>query len=105
MKKWWIFSGILIVIGAAFLIPANTQPSDDTRIILEHEQHTYIAPVCFEEAQPSNWISEDTLERAEDLDYPPNDTCTEEALAGVKDPFFISLLKDVGIMDKKWDNW
>ncbi|GAB3068362.1 hypothetical protein [Virgibacillus ainsalahensis] len=107
MKKIWftliiLFAAILV---ASFLIPKETQPSADTRIVLEHSKSTYIAPTCFEQSNPTNWLEDATLEDAGELDYPPEGACTEEAMKGVRDSLFISILKDVGILDKKWDNW
>ncbi|MFC3038642.1 hypothetical protein ACFOGI_00055 [Virgibacillus xinjiangensis] len=104
MKKWWLIIAT-VLIAAGLLLPGHTQPSDNTRIILEHTRQTYIAPVCFEQAEPTNWIAEATLGEAEEMNYPPNDTCTEEALAGESEPFLLTFLKNVGIIDKKWDNW
>lgn len=94
---------VLIIIG--FVIPIETLPSRDTRIILEHTYQTYIAPICFEQSNPTNFIEEATLEKAQELNYPPHDACTEEALKAEKDSLFISLLKDMNLIDKKWDNW
>ncbi|GAB3797662.1 hypothetical protein [Virgibacillus kimchii] len=101
--------GLLIV---SFFIPKETKPSSDTRIILEHTYQTYIAPgqpgdYCFEQSNPTptNYLEDSTLEKAWDLNYEPHDSCTEEALESERDSLFFSLLKDIGILNKKWDDW
>lgn len=94
---------VLVVLG--FIIPRKTVPSPETRVILEHNFQTYIAPVCFEKSNPTNFIEDSTLKRAQELNYPPHDACTDKALHPETDPFIISLLKDFQLLDKKWDNW
>lgn len=103
---------VVLLIIVSFFIPRETKPSPDTRIILEHTYKTYIAPGqpesrCFEQSNPTptNYLEDSTLEKAWDLNYEPHDSCTEEALESEKDSLFISLLKDIGILSKKWDNW
>lgn len=107
-KKWSLTVMIIGLIGAALIIgmiiPRETQPSADTRIILEHTYQTYIAPICFEASDPTNFLEEATLKKAESLNYPPHSSCTEKALESESDRFIPSLLKEIGIMDKKWDS-
>ncbi|WP_040980484.1 MULTISPECIES: hypothetical protein [Oceanobacillus] len=94
---------VLVVIG--FMIPKETKPSSDTRIILEHTYKTYIAPGCFEQSNPTNFLQDSTLGEAQNLNYDAHDSCTIDRLKNEKDSLIISLLKDVGVLDKKWDNW
>lgn len=94
---------VLIIVG--FFIQRETKPSSDTRIILEHTYKTYIAPKCFEQSNATNYLQDATLGKALDLNYDPHDACTEAELESVKESFIISLLKDAGIINKKWDNW
>src|SRR5690554_3625095 len=106
MKKkiFLIIPFILIVaVVASLIIPKETLPSKDTRIILEHTYQTYIAPTCFEKSDPTNNIEDSTLQRAEELNYPPHSDCTEEALKAEKDSLLISILKDLDLIEKKWD--
>ncbi|WP_096270006.1 hypothetical protein [Paucisalibacillus globulus] len=98
-----ILISILIIIS--FLIPSETKPSPNTRIILEHTYKTYIAPGCFEQSNPTNYLEDSTLAKAKALSYSPNGPCTMEVLESEKDSFIISLLKNVGVINKKWDNW
>lgn len=104
-KKFWL--GLLvmmvILIAVSFFVPQETQPPSDTRVVLEHNRHTYIAPPCFENANPTNWLEEATLEEAENLTYPPDGSCTEEAMESEESSLFVSLLKDLGILERKWD--
>lgn len=101
-----LFSLFLIVLViASFFIPKETVPSSDTRVVLDHTYRSYIAPGCFEESDLTNFLEESTLEQAQKLQYHPHSTCTEDALKPEKGNLFISLLKEVGIINKKWDNW
>src|SRR5690625_697136 len=97
------FIAIMIIIS--FLIPKETKPSPDTRIILEHNYKTYIAPRCFQDADATNYIQDSVLEEAQYLNYDPHDSCTETELESEMESMFISLLKDIGFLNKKWDNW
>lgn len=100
---------IVVLIIAGLFIPKETTPSPDTRIILEHTYKTYIAPGlgCFERSDPipTNYLQDSTLEEALKLDYQPHDSCTVKALESENDSLIFSLLKDIGILNKKWDNW
>ena len=106
-KKLWtiaiVFVGLLIL--SIFFISKAVQPSPDTRVVLEHTYRTYIAPLCFETADATNFLEESTLGKARTLDYKPHSSCTEKALEAENNLLFISLLKEIGIMDKKWDDW
>lgn len=98
-----IFIGIMVVIS--LLISRETKPSPDTRIILEHTYKTYIAPRCFEQSNATNFLQDSTLDEAQYLNYEPHDHCTEIELESIEDSLFISILKDIGVLDKKWDDW
>ena len=107
MKRLLILSIVLItgLVIVGFTIPVETKPSDSTRVILEHHQKTYIAPTCFEESNASNFIEDSTLGQAYELDYESHSTCTDEALKSEQNLFIAGLLKDLGILKKKWDSW
>ncbi|EGQ19273.1 hypothetical protein HMPREF9372_3741 [Sporosarcina newyorkensis 2681] len=96
---------IVLLVLVGFIIPRITQPSSDTRIVLEHTYRTYIVPSCFEESDATNFLEESTIQKARELNYKPHSSCTEDALKGDKDRLIVSLLKEIGIVDKKWDNW
>lgn len=103
---WLIVTVLLgLVILTSFFISRTVQPSLDTRVVLEHTYKTYIAPSCFETAEATNFLEESTLGNAQTLDYKPHSACTEDALEAENNSLFISLLKEIGIIDKKWDNW
>ena len=93
----------LILVG--FVVKKETKPSDDTRIILEHTYQTYVTPTCFNDADVTNFLEDSTLGVATQLEYEPNDKCTEDALAGEKEALIVSVLKDIGLIEKKWDKW
>ncbi len=101
----WLVVFIFIMAIASLFIRRETHPSGDTRIILEHTYKTYIAPLCFETANATNFLGESTLQNAQDLEYKPHSSCTENALKAENDTLFLSILKEIGIIDKKWDNW
>lgn len=96
---------IVLLVFVGFFIPRVTLPSADTRVILEHTYKTYIVPSCFEESDATNFLEESTLQKAQELLYKPHSSCTEDALKGEKDRLIVSLLKEIGIVDKKWDDW
>lgn len=97
-----IFSLFLI---SSFFFTKTVKPSEDTRVILEHTYKTYIAPVCFETADATNFLEESTLENAQEIGYAAHSDCTEEALEAEEHSFFVSILQEIGILNKKWDNW
>lgn len=107
MKRGLIIVGALVVVllVLSFIIQKETKPSDNTRVIIEHTYSTYVAPPCFNDADVTNFLEDSTLGAAIDMDYDPHDNCTEEAYKNEKNSLFISLLKDIGFLQKKWDNW
>ena len=82
-KKQKILAAALVtlIILAATAIALLKDDRSDSRVILDHTHKTYIAPSCFEESNPTNFIENSTLGEAEELGYPPHSACTEEALA------------------------
>lgn len=106
-KKVWTIVIVLVgsLILSTFFIPKVVQPSLNTRVVLEHTYKKFIAPLCFETADATNFLEESTLGNARRLDYRPDSPCTEEALKAESNSLFISILKEIGIVDKKWDNW
>lgn len=97
-----LIAGILI---ALFFLPRDNQPGPNTRVVLEHNYRTYIAPSCFEQADPTNFLEESTLEHAREINYPPNSECTEEAFKGNNDSLFVNLMKELGVMEKESKDW
>lgn len=97
-----IVIGLLVV---SFVVQKETKPSNNTRVILEHTYSTYVTPTCFNDADVTNFLEDSTLGTAIQMEYEPHDKCTEESLLGEKESLFVSVLKDIGIMKKKWDNW
>lgn len=106
-KKLLVLLPMILTAGVliSLFIPRETLPSSDTRLILEHRYQTYIAPGCFEKSNPTNFLEDSTLQKARALNYKPHDFCTEKALKAEDDSLFNSMLKEMGIIDKKWDNW
>lgn len=106
MKKIIILLSVLIIIlSSTFIIKKETHPPRDTRLILEHTYKSYIAPVCFEDSEATNFLEDSDLEMANKLDYGPHNECTENAMKPVKDKLMISLLKNIGVIKTEWSTW
>src|SRR5690625_1056498 len=103
-KKRIILGVFLLAIIVGSLLPKETKPPKTTRVILEHNEKTFIAPICFEESDPSNFLEETTLENAKDIGYKAHSQCTENALKGERDILIISLLKNLGLIETSWDH-
>ncbi|MDN3428059.1 hypothetical protein QL992_04215 [Microbacterium sp. APC 3898] len=106
-RKIWI---VVLLLAAAvllllFFMPRENVPAPESRVILEHSFRTYIAPSCFEEADATNFLEESTLAKAQELEYPPHSSCTEEAFEGNRDSGFIRLMKELGVMEKESKDW
>ena len=107
MKKTLIIVGVIIIglLIVGFGFEKETKPKDDTRLILEHTYKSYIAPVCFEDSEATNFLEDSDIEMANQLGYKPHDDCTEEALKPIKEKIFISFLHDFGILETQWSTW
>src|SRR5699024_8329070 len=107
MKKGLLIIGILLIglIVVGFTFEKETKPKDDTRLIIEHTYKTYMSPPCYEEADATNHLEDSDIEMAKQLEYEPNDTCTEEELAPIKEKIIVSFLHDLGILKTEWANW
>lgn len=105
MRKIRTILIIVAIVCVISMLPKNTKPSPKTRLVLDHTYHTYIAPPCFQQADATNYLQDSHLKEAREFDYDPHDQCTIDALAPVKDRLFISVLKDIGLLKKKWDRW
>src|SRR5699024_12784959 len=107
MKKGLVIVGILLIglIVVGFTFEKETKAKDDTRLIVEHTYKPYIAPPCFEDAEATNYLEDSDIEMATQLVYEPNDTCTEEELALVKEKIIVSFLHDLGIVKTECANW
>lgn len=103
-KKAAIVLAIFIVlIGVSLYVPINANPSANTRMIVEHTYKTYIAPPCFEQAQTTNNLAETTLDKALELNYKAESSCTENHLKPVKKPAIKIIAEKMGLISGKWD--
>lgn len=109
MNKTRIWAAVAILAAIAFLffifVPRENVPPPNTRIVLEHNFRTYIAPSCFQEADATNFLEESTLEHAAELGYPPHSDCTVDAFKGNTESRFTSILKEFGIIEKETEDW
>jgi|SRR5699024_7380990 len=104
-RTLWITGIFVLVLLASLFIPKNTEPPEDTRIILDHTYETYIAPPCFDQADATNFLEETDLKTAAELNYAAHDQCTEASLQTEQDSLLIGLMKSIGIIHTKWDEW
>ena len=107
MKRVFLIGSFIIILAlaAGFIFEKETEPREDTRLILEHTYLSYIAPVCFEGADATNFLEDSDLAMAKQLDYKPHDKCTEDALEPSKDKVIISWLKSLGWIETEWSQW
>ncbi|WP_305752412.1 hypothetical protein [Mammaliicoccus sciuri] len=90
-KKYFIITAVIIIVlllVVAF-VPFKQNPSSTSRVVVDHFNHKYAFPSCYDYEKASNYIDEVTYKDAQDLKYPPMNTCTEEKAK----PHYKSLLK------------
>jgi hypothetical protein len=103
MKRLTLFVvGLIILIVGLFTIEVETSPATSTRIIVEHTYKTYITPSCYEQAQKTNNISEVDLAKAQELNYKPESSCTEDSLKPIKQPIAYAIAEKLGLKQSKW---
>ncbi|WP_201715547.1 hypothetical protein [Rossellomorea arthrocnemi] len=90
LLKYIRIASIVLIVGMVvfFYVPFNLSPPDSTRVILDHDQKTYIAPPCFNQADATNFLEETTVAKLDELDYEANSFCTEEALTEKRTTLF-----------------
>ncbi|MFS0557702.1 hypothetical protein [Brevibacillus sp. 179-C9.3 HS] len=95
--------GAVVVIAGVLSIPMEVSPSPDTRLILEHTHKTYISPPCYEQANKTNNLAEADIQKAQELNYQPESSCTADSLAPIKQPIASVLAVSLGIKKSQWD--
>lgn len=109
MKRSTLFSVLTLALLAIaviwFFMPQDNEPSTESRVVLEHTHRTFIAPSCFEESEPTNFLEESTLGHARELNYPAHTECTEKAFESNQDSPAVRLMKELGLMEKKQTDW
>ncbi|TKI57804.1 hypothetical protein E8L90_21535 [Brevibacillus antibioticus] len=104
MKRGLLISmGAVVVVAGVLSIPIEADPSPDTRIILEHTNKTYISPPCYEQANKTNNLAEADIQKAQELNYRPESSCTANSLAPIKQPIASVLAVNLGIKPSRWD--
>ncbi|WP_080846060.1 hypothetical protein [Cytobacillus gottheilii] len=85
MKMIRIVSIILVLsIIILFYVPFTFNPPGDTRMIIDHNTSTYIAPPCFEESGATNYLQETTYKEVKEKGYNSNSACSDELTAAQK---------------------
>ncbi|MED1781044.1 hypothetical protein P4V43_04330 [Brevibacillus fortis] len=93
----------VVVVAGVLSIPMEVSPAPDTRLILEHTNKTYISPPCYEQANKTNNLAEADIQKAQELNYQPESSCTANSLAPVKQPIASILAQNLGIKQSQWD--
>ena len=97
MKRifWWslVFLVIGILTASLLFIRVTVTPPGETRVILDHNQHVYIAPPCFNHVKASNFLTEETLQEALAKDYQPEQTCTQSLMQPQSERLIIAWLQ------------
>ncbi|MFB4162541.1 hypothetical protein ACE1TI_01625 [Alteribacillus sp. JSM 102045] len=106
MRKILLLAAALLVliVASGFFIPIQLSAPPDARTIVDHTNHTYVTPPCFNDAEVSNYLQETDYAHAQELEYEPESSCTEETLTEKNVPINIALLKTIGITETKWDD-
>ncbi|PNZ40782.1 hypothetical protein [Mammaliicoccus vitulinus] len=79
---------VLLILIVTF-VPFKQNPSSTTRVVVDHFNHKYAFPSCYDYEEASNYIDEVTLKDAQDLKYPPMNECTKKKAQ----PQYKSMLK------------
>ncbi|MBM6629991.1 hypothetical protein JTF04_09850 [Mammaliicoccus vitulinus] len=79
---------VLLILVVTF-VPFKQNPSSTTRVVVDHFNHKYAFPSCYDYEEASNYIDEVTLKDAQDLKYPPMNECTKKKAQ----PQYKSMLK------------
>lgn len=81
MKVIRIVSIVLVLLVVImFYVPITFNPPGDTRMILDHNTETYIAPPCFESSEATNYLEEATFDSIKEEGYKSGSACTDELL-------------------------
>lgn len=98
-----VLAVFIVLIGVFLYVPINANPPANTRMIVEHTYKTYIAPPCFEQAQTTNNLAETTLDKALELNYKAESSCTENHLKPIKKPLIKIIAEKMGLISGDWD--
>lgn len=93
----------VLVVAGVLSIPMEVHPSPNTRLILEHTHKTYISPPCYEQATKTNNLAEADMEKAQELKYQPESSCTANSLAPIKQPIASVLAQAIGLKKSQWE--
>lgn len=94
---------LAIAILSTLFINVQAAPPDDTRVVVEKTHKTYIAPVCFEQAETTNNLAEATYAQAKELQYKAESSCTEEAMKPHSERLITVITQKLGLANSKWD--
>lgn len=80
---------ILTVLVVIIFMPFKQEPPSTERVVVDHFNHKYAFPKCYDYEKSSNYLDEVTLKDAEELNYPPMNECSRKE----REPKFKSLLQ------------
>lgn len=79
------------------MIPFKQQPSSTTRVVVDHFNHKYAYPSCYNYDEASNYLDEVTLKDAQDLKYPPMNQCSAEKSKPHYQPLYKKIIESMEI--------
>lgn len=79
MKKGtWIIIGIVLIAVLLLFLPLADRTSGSERVVVDHTLHEIVHPICFDQAEITNYIDEVSYSRAiDELEYTVKDECSK----------------------------
>ncbi|SDS22337.1 hypothetical protein SAMN05444162_0997 [Paenibacillaceae bacterium GAS479] len=94
--------GIVLLAVIVFIIPFSFEPPGDTRMVADRTNKTYIAPPCFDEANPTNNLAEVDWTWVKQSGYKPESSCTSEKLMTAKVTLGEKFTQLLGLSKGRW---
>lgn len=81
MRKNIVWGIITVIVLAVLLFPLVDKTSGTTRVVVDHTKSEIVAPVCYDQADLTNWIDEMSFGNAlNELEYDVKDDCSKAHL-------------------------
>ena len=79
MRRKIVWGIITAIVLAVLVLPLVDKTSGTTRVIVDHTSGEIVAPVCYDQADLTNWIDEMSFSNAlNELQYEVRDDCSKE---------------------------